>query len=286
MNETELKTLVETLKETVLEAGLFAKTQQGKVKNIGKESENLKGDSDIIKARRDAKTEIDEKVQEMILQTVSKIIDPKKIFLDAEEKTPLVKLFPQNPTNISLVIDPVDGTKEYLEGDDCYSICVGLFCEGNSIVVIVYFPSRDDFYLLDTTKKSYLFNDASSNKFQNPTEIQSTPNHSKIIYTNSRVSDEIMGKLKRDGFEVKKDPECGVLWPDALIKCISGEYAAFIADAPQIRDVLLGAIIEHLKDGYAINWSGNKLIWPESGRIPTVIFGVGSEKNNIINSIN
>ncbi len=71
---------------------------------------------------------------------------------------------------------------------------------------------------------------------------------------------------QRDGAKTEIDGK--VLWPAALLKCISGEYTASIFHSPQIRDVLLGAIIESLPGGYMVDWAGKKIIGRMEAEFP------------------
>ncbi|MDO8524070.1 MAG: hypothetical protein Q7R99_00390 [bacterium] len=60
---------------------------------------------------------------------------------------------------------------------------------------------------------------------------------------------------------------------DALLKCIKGEYNACVFHSPQIRDVLIGAMISKISGGYACDFFGNKIIWPNGGRVSQIMFG-------------
>ena len=53
------------------------------------------------------------------------------------------------------VIDPIDGTYEYLNGCDSYSVCLGVVENGKISMAIVYFPARDMLYFIGTDGQSY-----------------------------------------------------------------------------------------------------------------------------------
>lgn len=66
---------------------------------------------------------------------------------------------------------------------------------------------------------------------------------------------------------------------------MSGNYYACIFHTPQIRDVLIGAIIEHIPGGYAIDWEGKKLIWTNGGRLKNAIFGFNTPPKEILSCL-
>ena len=44
------------------------------------------------------------------------------------------------------IVDPIDGTREYLEGVPEYAVSVGLTVEGEPVLGVVYNPARDEMY--------------------------------------------------------------------------------------------------------------------------------------------
>jgi 3'(2'), 5'-bisphosphate nucleotidase len=41
------------------------------------------------------------------------------------------------------LVDPIDGTKDFIRGEDGYSVMIGLVCDGRPVVGVVYQPSVD-----------------------------------------------------------------------------------------------------------------------------------------------
>lgn len=103
MKKGELDNFIDKMKETIYRAGEMALEHQGKVKNLGKEVEELSGDNDFIKQQRTAKTIIDEKVQEELLLAAKKLLNAPEVYLDAEEETAGKKYFSPKPTPTTLV---------------------------------------------------------------------------------------------------------------------------------------------------------------------------------------
>jgi len=247
--------------------GEFVIEHQRGVKNIQKEVEHLPNDNDFARQQRIAKTILDEKVQERLLQVAAECFDPSKIYLDAEEETAMQNVFSSTPKPLVLVIDPIDGTLRYLLGEDGFSICVGLIENGAITASLVYFPSRKEFYFI---KNGYVYCKQGNKllKLSAPKEKDDLS-----IYMNSRVVGRVVSNLYRQGFKLTSDTDGLVSWPDALIKCIKGEYGACIFHTPQVRDILLGTMISKMAGGYACDWQGDPIIWPSGGRIPRIVFG-------------
>lgn len=276
----KLDKFLKRMSQAVLEAGQLAREKQEGVVNIGKEVESLPEDTAEVHAARSAKTIIDERVQELLLKAAAAVLDPKSIKLDAEEETPSTKLFPNKESEITLVIDPIDGTTQYIDGTDQYSICVGLLERGKILTALVYFPKRRLFYFIGTDGKAYLSKDGSLSSAQEL--ITQIPSDEKAIYINYRVPNEIKQHLMEHGYKVT---EAQAGWSEGLLQCLSGEFVLLVLHTIQVRDVLLGAILAITPGGYAVDWKGKTLVWPPGGRIPRVMFGVGNPPKEILDCL-
>jgi fructose-1,6-bisphosphatase/inositol monophosphatase family enzyme len=277
MNETELSRFVASMTAAVLAAGEHAAASQGTVQNIGKEETEVLPDSDnaYVQKRRSAKSVIDEQVQEMLLRAAIPLLSTTAVRVDAEEDTPTKQKLHREDAAITLVIDPIDGTLEYLNGSDTYSICVALVEDGRVRTAIVYFAARRTLYVMDGKPNPRKIVYSTDNTIITEEILPSpTASLSDIIYTNSRVPEHAIKELSEE-CSVVRDIDNEVIWPEALLKCISGEYQAAIFVRPQIRDVLIGAMLSNMPNGFAVDFSGNTIQWPNGGRIPEVAFGFG-----------
>jgi fructose-1,6-bisphosphatase/inositol monophosphatase family enzyme len=274
MNQEEITRFIGIMTPVVLDAGKFARESQGTVENLGKDDAGVSdADPEFVQNRARAKTIIDEQVQERILSEIKHAISiPLRI--DAEEDTPSKEAMHTESAATTLVIDPIDGTLEYLEGKDDYSVCVALVGGGSVIAALVYFPMKEALYLLDADRVAYVCickNGAIVQKNALQAPHGSAPD---ILFFNNRVPEEVITRLAGN-FSAIRDIHGIVKWPEALKKCISGDYRAALFVRPQVRDVLIGAMIEAVPGGYALDFSGNKITWPDGGRIPEVVFGFG-----------
>jgi len=44
------------------------------------------------------------------------------------------------------VVDPIDGTRGFIRGEDCWTICLGVVEDGKAISGVIYAPARDELY--------------------------------------------------------------------------------------------------------------------------------------------
>lgn len=241
---------------------------QGRVRNLKKDVRHLPNDNDFIKQERAAKTILDEKVQEGLLQVASKCLNPSEVYLDAEEETPTRGIFSPVPRSLALVIDPIDGTLRYLSGDDGFSVCVGLIEDGIVTASLVYFPARKEFYF---TKDGHVYCEQRNKSLKRLSAPERKNGLS--IYMNSRITGKPAEDLRAQGFRLTDDADGSISWPDGLIGCMQGLYEACIFHTPQIRDILLGAMISKIAGGYACDWQEKPIVWPNGGRISRIAFG-------------
>ena len=272
MRSADIEKFIEEIVPTMLEAGAFALAQQGRVENVGKEvqvrAEEI--NNDFLVQRQQAKTVVDEQVQERLLSAAHKILG-QSVRIDAEEATPSTKLFTTD-ADTTLVLDPIDGTLQYVNGSPEFSLNLGLVSQGSISAAIVYFPAHKTLYLLDAEGYAYrcLCDEqgiAEKQLLTAPAEVKN-----ETVYVNHRVPNQ---ECLARSYRVIKDADNEVLWTDGFFKVQSGEYKAALFLRPQIWDVLLGAIIAAIPGGYAVDFKGDKVHWPDGGRVQEVAFGFG-----------
>lgn len=264
------------------QAGIVATMLQSTITNIGKTVEAMEEDSDYIRRLREAKSLADDIVQEILLNSIITIPGACEcICLDAEEKTKSVDCFCGK--EYSLVIDPIDGTYEYINQKPEYSICSALVHNGNIIIAIVYFPAKQIAYYINPAGEARVLEKA---LYKSPDEgilldfdlMSPSP---KTFYKNSRVPAEIVNKLTNLGFMVIDDTVNEISCPGAIIECIEGRALGYLSYTRNMRDILLGAILSKMANGQAYDWKGSNLYWLNGGRIPRALFTRYSLPNNI-----
>jgi fructose-1,6-bisphosphatase/inositol monophosphatase family enzyme len=286
MDTTSLHTFITSITTSMLEAGELAIAHQGKVANLGKEIVLLGNESARVIERGQAKTEIDERVQELLLGCIKNSFELTQVSIDAEEDTPTKHFFTNAQAPIIIVIDPIDGTLEYLTGSDEYSINIGIIEEGMMLTTLVYFPKWKTLYCLDENHRSYKIQYNTDLNIISKTLIEKPESsHSNTIFVNNRVDERSITRLEKAGIKVIKD-DGAVRWPAALLSCLTEEYAACIFHTPQVRDVLLGALMKPFSENYLTDWQGNKIDWPNGGRIQRAIFGLNKLPQSVLDCLN
>lgn len=262
----------------VRQAGVVASELQGRVANERKvDPTTFPNDSDMLRERRAAKTVVDEVVQEIIILAVLDVLDPGRIALDAEEVTPNCKSFAlPGEADTTLVIDPIDGTLEYLANRDSYSVCVSMTTGGILTLAFMYFPSLDVIYYIDEAGKARIATACRENGIRRAEILKGQANGlSNIVYVNGRVPYSVQDSLSTAGYHVIDDTMDNRGVYGCIFACLRGEALAYISHTRNMRDIILGGLVAATSEGYAVDWAGAELKWPSGGRVPRAIFGVG-----------
>ncbi len=258
----------ERLCAAVRESGVLAKKCQGTVANMPKVEEGAPDESDRLKAMRSAKTVIDEQVQEILLKALLECFPDGDILVDAEEETPSLAHF-SSSTHRSVIIDPIDGTLEYLEGKDTYSVCIALVEDGSVAWALVYFPARDIAYAVAPDGKAYEYREFAATGTAQATAITLPESAPRVLYKTRRVALEFEQRFLDAGFEVREWDN----YVQGLLAVLSGDAVGYISCEPQMRDILIGPVIGNAAGGFMCDWHSSEITWPPSGRLPQAFFG-------------
>jgi fructose-1,6-bisphosphatase/inositol monophosphatase family enzyme len=253
-------------------AGIVARTFRSRVPAEHKPGRLFEDDSPELVTRRSLKTAVDDAIQEILLAALSEIFDPSDVLVDAEENTPSLGLFRlAPPASLTVVLDPLDGTAQYLSGSPLYSICVGVFRVGKPLVVIVYFPSLGSLYAAVAADSQALELIPTSDGVR-PERIGPPARHRRVIYYNARVPGGYLSLLSGAGYDPIQDTSLEGGAPSALRYVATGEALAYVAHSRQLRDLLLGVIFSEHDHFAAVDWTGAPLVWPDGGRVPRALF--------------
>ncbi len=133
-----LNQLLEQTIAIVKEAGGF----------IRRERENFSRDKVEVKGKNDLVSYVDKTAEEMLVTGLRKIL-PASGFI-TEENTA------NNKGEYNWIIDPLDGTTNFIHGIPCYAVSVGLEHNGEVIVGVVYEVSRDECFSAHQHSPAYL----------------------------------------------------------------------------------------------------------------------------------
>ena len=130
--------ILEQTINTAKKAGKFIKQEQ---KNFIYNQVEIKGLNDLV-------SYVDKTSEKMIVEELNKIM-PEAGFLVEENSISESK-------NYNWIVDPLDGTTNYVHGIPCYSVSIGLECKGEIILGVVYEINRDECFYASKGKGSFL----------------------------------------------------------------------------------------------------------------------------------
>ncbi len=180
MNSKDLKSIAEGLIETF--------------KRAGNESIKIEKQGVKIKTKEDGSpvTNGDLKVNEIITEKIVQLTPSIPVI--SEETVDLKK---KNTLNTFWLIDPIDGTKEYIAGKDEYTLNAGLIIDNLPAVGIIGVPKKNRIFYSFGKNNSFLFE---NNKIIKLECKKKTPIGEIIALTNHTEPPKlILDKLKEFG---------------------------------------------------------------------------------------
>ena len=180
MNSKDLKSIAEGLIETF--------------KRAGNESIKIEKQGVKIKTKEDGSpvTNGDLKVNEIITEKIVQLTPSIPVI--SEETVDLKK---KNTLNTFWLIDPIDGTKEYIAGKDEYTLNAGLIIDNLPAVGIIGVPKKNRIFYSFGKNNSFLFE---NNKIIKLECKKKTPSGEIIALTNHTEPPKlILDKFKKFG---------------------------------------------------------------------------------------
>lgn len=95
-----------------------------------------------LKSDRSPVTAADEAAEAMLLEGLAKLMPGVPV---VAEESAAKGLVPANEP-LYILVDPVDGTRELLEGRDEYTVNIGIVSDGQPIFGIIYAPARSEMF--------------------------------------------------------------------------------------------------------------------------------------------
>ena len=206
MNKDELKKLTDGLLETFVMAG----EETIKLYNEGLKIEIKEDNSPVSNG--------DLRVNDLITNKISKLTP--KIPIVSEETVDLGK---KNNSKIFWLIDPIDGTKEYIAGKDEYTLNAALVINTVPVLGLVGVPKKNRLFFSYGPGDSYLIENNQTKKIS----CQKQQPKGKVVALSSVVkpSDIILNKLKE--FKVTSIVKMASSYKFCVIA--TGEYDIYAA---------------------------------------------------------
>jgi len=140
---------------------------------------NLKSDNSPV-------TNIDIYSSELIVSYLSKTFsDDTIISEESEDKV--------NKKNSYWLVDPIDGTKNYIKGGQNFCICISYIQNSYPIFGVIYIPSSKEFYYASSGEGAYLIKDAMHKvKIDQQSSVQNN------IYVSTVIRDDVIKILEKN----------------------------------------------------------------------------------------
>ena len=182
----EMQNLLDEIIPTIKKAG----TEIIKIYNEDHEIEIKKDNSPVTKA--------DLTTNKIICEHLKKYNYP---ILSEENKDDSARL----KANRVWVVDPLDGTMDFIQKTGEFSIMVGLLENNSPVLGIVYQPAQDKLYYAIKNKGAYLIEKNKKTKLQ-VSEIKN-PKEARAIVSRNHLNEETLQTLKN--FGISKMVKCG-----------------------------------------------------------------------------
>src|SRR5215813_229122 len=95
-------------------------------------------------------TDADHRAEQRIIDLIHDAFPSHRVL--AEERG----LTEQLPSRYKWVIDPLDGTTNFAHGFPAYCVSIGVECDGQGIIGVVYDPTRDELFAAQIGHGAYL----------------------------------------------------------------------------------------------------------------------------------
>ncbi|GAB4294969.1 MAG: 3'(2'),5'-bisphosphate nucleotidase CysQ [Myxococcota bacterium] len=170
---------------------------------------------------------------------------------------------PKGATNSKRIwfVDPLDGTKEFIEGNDEFAVLIALLVGGSPMLGALYMPAKGEFAYAVEGGGAFLID--SSGKGSR-LKVSSRQRQSELVIVHSRHHDVEALRLFRESFAHGKSYPCG----SAAMKCL--EVAKGRADlyphpykGLKAWDTAATYVIVREAGGVYSDGEGGRLLWSE-----------------------
>lgn len=197
----------------------------------------------------DYRTKADVEAEEVIINAIEKYFPNYSIF--AEETGQIPK-----DSEYTFVIDPLDGTNNFVLGVPVFTSSVALMKGKETIYGVIHYPINGDLYYAVKGKGAFLNNKRIAVNVENREE------HSTVCYfcnylTPRERSNNFRTKLSQLAIRRNLD-----LWAPAFCYCglANGKIEAIINDQIELYDFAAGKLIAEEAGAKITDFAGNKLV--------------------------
>ena len=223
-----------------LQVGVVALQFYGKVANIGKEVSDTTGD-ERHRIASAALSDVDLVAQDIVLHAAYDRYP--FIQIEPEEDTPLVSAFAGNRSAYTLVLDPIDGTLNYLTQAGQFAVAIGLLREDRFDAAVVYFPLLGEIHRAIRGEGAEVVKTAGA---------RDRVPRDNVVFRGSVAPDEALRNLEAAGYELERS---GCSLVDSTVVSNGLGLASVCAREPSIRRCI-GTIVAAESGGHLCDLEG------------------------------
>jgi len=227
---------------TARQVGRFALQFRGKVANLGKSVDREFVD-DQQRLAVQALTDVDLAAQEIILLALREHFPFVEV--EPEEDTVSVGLFRRNRSRFRVVIDPIDGTLNYLSGAGQFAVAIGLLRDDRFAASAIYFPLADTLFLAARDSGCTV---TRGGRTKAARRGAATP----VVFRDSATDESVSGLVSGLGFAVERS---GCSIADTTVAATGWASASVYSGRPSIRRCI-GALVSREAGGVLCDFDG------------------------------
>ena len=226
------------------QVGAVALRFYGKVANIEKTVVGREFANDDHRAAIQALSDVDLAAQEVLLLALAEQFP--FVVLEPEEDTPSTDLFAGNASPYTVVVDPIDGTLNYINQREEFGVMVGLMEEERYLASLVYFPLEDRLFRAVRGEGCTVTAGGATRRVR----AGETPD---VVLRDQSTPAAVAGAIEALGFSTSRS---GCSAVDSTVAATGVAAAALSFKEPSIRRCI-GALVSREAGGYLCDVHGN-----------------------------
>ena len=229
----------------MLETAIVAARLAGQIamEEIGFINVSVKNDNELV-------TQTDAKCQQIIIDKIKEIYPDHGFIAEEGNEGGIFKQPPRGTEAVWWVIDPIDGTNNFVHQMPFFCVSIAAMYEGKPIVGVVFEPATDSMFT--ATKES----EAQLNS-RRIAVSEDTINQFSSVGLNSHFNDGVPSWVC--GIMQKTRFRCLGTTALQLVYVAKGSFVATIARFQKLWDIAAGAIIAESAGAIVSDWQGDKI---------------------------
>lgn len=240
------------------QVGAVALRFYGKVANLEKTVEGREFVNEEHRAAIQALSDVDLAAQEIVLLALAEHFP--FVALDPEEDTPSVERFDGNVSPYTVVVDPIDGTLNYITQREQFGVMVGLMEEDRYLASLVYFPLEGRLFRA-------VRNEGCAVEYGGRTKAVRVRETPELVLRDAATPASVAEAVAALGFETIRS---GCSAVDATVAATSVAAAALSSKRPSIRRCI-GALVSREAGGYLCDLRGEPYDCTHPGTLDSLL---------------